>query len=69
MENKNSKYIKVQVVSDDSGHWYIIPNELKDQFYIDSENEKMCDSGQFEKKYDSYRTGGCINNIQLYINV
>ena len=60
-------YKKVKVVSDDSGHWYIIPNELEDLFYSDLEDEELVESGEFSEKYDQYMTGGAINNLQLYI--
>lgn len=58
--------IKVKVLTDDSGHWYIVPNELADQFFEDSENESMADSGEFDEKYGKYRTGGDLNLKQLY---
>ena len=61
--------VKVHAVQDDSCHWYIIPSSLKSQFYIDSENEDMCDSGEFDQKYGQYRTGGSINQIQLFANL
>lgn len=35
---EESKFIKVKPVKDESGHWYIIPNELIDDFYKDLED-------------------------------
>ena len=32
---------KVKATRDDSGHWYIIPNELYDEFCLDEQNEEM----------------------------
>lgn len=63
------KLIKVKATKDDSGHWYVIPNELQERFNLDSENEEFCDNGEFDKKYGQYRTGGSLNLIQLYANV
>ncbi len=59
----------VKVLQDDSFHWYIIPNELAEQFYKDNENEGMADSGEFDEKYGKYRTGGSPNLIQLYAEI
>jgi hypothetical protein len=56
----------VKAVEDDSGHWYVIPNRLLDEFYKDGENEEFVDSGDFDNKYGKYRTGGDLNLIQLY---
>lgn len=58
---------KVKALRDDSGHWYLIPNELEESFNTDSENIKFCDSGGFDDKYGKYRTGGDLNLVQLYI--
>lgn len=60
---------KVKVEQDDSGHWYIIPNDLVTEFSNDLENEDIVDSGQFDAKWGKYRTGGRINNIQLYAEI
>jgi hypothetical protein len=57
---------KVKAVKDESGHWYIIPNELYNDFCDDGDNDDMCDSGEFDDKYRIYRTGGDLNIIQLY---
>ncbi len=59
--------VKVKATQDDSGHWYLIPNELNDQFQKDLEDEEMCDSGEFDKKYSEFMTGGDLNLIQLYV--
>jgi hypothetical protein len=58
----------VQIVSDDSGHWYIIPNHLYDEFSDDREDESLVDSGDFDNIWGKYRTGGAINSwLQLYV--
>ena len=43
--------IKVRPVQDDTGDWYILPNELVKQFYKDQDDEDMVDSGEFGNKY------------------
>lgn len=57
---------QVKAVQDDSCHWYVIPSDKADEFYSDNENEEMVDSGEFGHKWDEYRTGGDLNNIQLW---
>ena len=58
---------KVKAVKDDSSHWFIIPNELYENFLKDLDNEDMVDNGEFDNKYSKYRTGGDLNLIQLYV--
>ena len=65
MENKQQP-IKVKAIQDNSYHWYVVPNELYDEFLIDEQNEDMIDSGEFDAKWGEYRTGGDLNLIQLY---
>jgi hypothetical protein len=60
---------KVRATQDDSGHWYVIPEELSDSFYKDLENENFVDSGEFDIRYGEYMTGGDLNNIQLYADI
>ncbi len=60
---------KVKAVKDDSGHWYVIPNDRLDEFWVDVENEEMCDSGEFGNKWSGYMTGGDVNNIQLWAEI
>lgn len=60
-------YIEIKAVTDDSGHWYLIPNELFNDFNNDLNNEELSDSGEFGSKYGKYMTGGDLNIIQLYV--
>jgi len=62
-------YREVKAVQDDSCHWYIIPNELSEEFFKDLADGDMCDDGQFDKKYSQYMTGGDLNNVQLYTRI
>jgi len=57
---------KAKAVTDDSGHWYIIPNERLEEFCSDEQNEDMTDSGEFDGKWGEYRTGGDLNLVQLW---
>ena len=59
----------VKCVQDDSSHWYIIPVNVSDQFYIDMNDESIVDSGEFDKRYRKYRTGGDLNRVQLYAEI
>ena len=60
---------KVKVTRDESGHWYVLPDDIYDEFVKDEENEDMIDSGKFDDKYEKYRTGGGINLVQLYAEI
>jgi len=61
--------IKVKATQDENGHWYVLPNEVVEDFDKDGQNEDFVDSGKFDNKYNKYRTGGDLNNIQLYANI
>ena len=61
--------IKVKATQDENGHWYVLPNEVVDDFDKDGQNEDFVDSGDFDNKYNKYRNGGDLNNIQLYANI
>jgi hypothetical protein len=61
---------KVKAIRDDSGHWYVMPNELCIiEFFKDLDNEDMVDSGEFDEKYGKYMTGGDLNLVQLYAEI
>ena len=60
---------KVKAIQDESGHWYIIPNDKLKEFSIDEQNEDMIDSGEFDNKWGQYMTGGDLNLIQLYAEI
>lgn len=62
-----AEFIKVNATQDDSGHWYLVPNELIDAFNKDMEDEELGESGGFGDKWDEYRTGGDLNLTQLWI--
>jgi len=61
--------IKVKAVQDENGHWYVLPNDVVAEFEKDGQNEDFVDSGDFDNKYNKYRTGGDLNNTQLYANI
>jgi hypothetical protein len=67
---KTAKYMttlqKVNAVQDDSGHWYVIPISLSNEFSDECYDEDFVDSGKFDNKYGRYRTGGDLNNVQLW---
>jgi hypothetical protein len=51
------RYKRVVILSDDSGHDYVVPFELKDEFL------RLLDLGEvaedeFEDKFEQYRCGG-----------
>ena len=64
------KFKKVYCTQDDCGHWYVIPLELADSFnaYMEQDMDENYDlQDEFEDKFGQYRTGGDLNNVQLYI--
>lgn len=69
---KVDSYVPVKAVEDDSAHWYIIPNDLHKKFR--ELHNKICNNeddqdsiDEFEKLFSEFRTGGDLNNTQLYI--
>jgi hypothetical protein len=60
---------KVKAIKDESGHWYVIPNNMLNEFYIDEQNEDMINSGDFDNKWGKYRTGGDLNLVQLWAEI
>lgn len=65
--------IKVQLLQDESSHWYIVPNDEADVFseMIDKmiENDYDIDYiNSFDNKFSKYRTGGSLNNYQLFLS-
>jgi hypothetical protein len=67
---EENKLIPVVAVQDGDSHWYVIPKNLRIEFF---ELEEKCNrSGnykEFIEKFDGYMTGGDINEVQLYANV
>lgn len=59
---------KVKAVRDDSAHWYIIPSEKAEEFnkLLDETDDEYT---EFEEKFSKYRTGGDVNNVQLYAEI
>lgn len=63
---------KVIAAQDDSSHWYVFPAEMNDEW--NKMNNELYDSDfededliqKFEEKFSKYRTGGDLNNKQLY---
>lgn len=60
---------KVYVVQDQDSHWYVVPAELKDDFFKDEENGATDEWQYFIEKYSQYMTGGDLNNVQLYAEI
>lgn len=60
---------KVKAIQDESNHWYVIPNDLLNDFRKDEQDESMIDSGEFDDKWGKYRTGGDLNLVQLWAEI
>ena len=63
------KLEEVQVLIDNSNHWYIIPNDLVDEFLEDNKNEDLIYNDEFDRKWKQYMTGGDLNLVQLYADL
>lgn len=69
--SERSNYIKAKALTDESGHWYVVPNEEEDLF---RELQERANDGDheaeqlFEETFSGYQTGGDLNNKQLYIH-
>ncbi len=68
---------KVIAKRDESSHWYVIPETLQDK-WIElsdlltsnlSEYEREKAEDEFVETFDKYRTGGDLNNVQLYADI
>ena len=67
---------KAYAVEDSDGHWYVIPFEMKEQFFeldekIGNENwsESQNADEEFNKLFSQYKTGGDLNLIELYADI
>lgn len=68
------EFIPVFVTTDNSGHWYVIPCELKEDWdymiaRLDNEDDPTYYGilDNFNTAFSKYMTGGDINLAQLYI--
>lgn len=60
----------VKVYQDDSGHWYVVPDELSYQFHSMLRDCIESDDWEpFETTFGEYKTGGDLNLIQLYAEI
>lgn len=62
-------YQRVFLTTDNDGHNYVVPYDLKDQFLELLESSEDCptDEDAFECLFGHYRTGGDYNLKELYI--
>lgn len=61
---------KVVAVRDNDAHWYVIPLSKHEEFNnLLREAEENDDYYKFEDEFSNYRTGGDLNNIQLYADI
>ena len=59
---------EVVLMQDYSGHWYVLPSDLQDEFVNNCSDELFVDCGLFDDKYGRYRTGGGPNRgPKLYV--
>lgn len=73
---------KVVAVQDESSHWYVIPFDLKEEFdklsddvynaynNVDVKEAVLINlETSFHDKFGKFRTGGDLNNVQLYAEI
>ena len=68
--------IKVTARQDDSGHWYVIPEELNARWselheIMEGENQAAFEKAEdeFISEFSLYMTGGDLNNVQLWAEI
>jgi len=64
-----SKLRPVVAVQDDDCHWYIIPKELHDLFLEHLRDGETDEWETFKETWSYCRTGGDLNNVQLYAEI
>lgn len=64
-QGAETEFIPVIAITDQDGHWYVIPKEMKDDFGR-LDNDGADNWVEFNERFDQYRTGGDLNNIQLF---
>lgn len=60
---------KVAAVKDGDGHWYVIPAEMRSEFYEMLEKGEADEYEAFNEKFGDYATGGDLNLVQLYAEI
>lgn len=61
---------KVVAIQDNDFHWYVIPSHMQESFRaLESLCDKIDDYEVFEITFGGYRTGGDLNNTQLYAEI
>lgn len=64
---------KVTAVRDDWNVWYVIPDNILDEFMKHRGDSKFVYSGDFNRKYEKYRLGWtgyqCQFQFPLYIEI
>lgn len=62
---------KVIVAKDNDGHWYVIPLELKGEFFtlLELSETNYHAEDNFIDKFGHYMTGGDLNLVQLYAEI
>jgi len=74
------EYQRVVCLQDEASHWYVIPYEMSKEFnYLMNKWYELDSKGdyeggediveEFEYKFGKYRTGGDLNNIELYTKI
>jgi hypothetical protein len=65
MSNTNLK--PAVAIQDDSGHWYVIPAEMEDDFHTECASAYLNgETDFFDDKYSKYLIGNNLYSVQLY---
>lgn len=62
---------RVELVSDDSGHKYLIPFSMSWDFYdlLEDSHHSIDKENEFFVKYNKYRLSGCLSQRKIYSNL
>lgn len=76
MSTETKHLQQVEALQDDSCHWYVIPTTMRPKWdrlneIMDGDNQLDFEEAEakFIETFDQYRTGGDLNNIQLYASI
>lgn len=59
---------RVLALKDDSGHWYVIPAKMREEFFSLLEGGEKTED-DFIEKFSDYMTGGDLNLVELYAEI
>jgi hypothetical protein len=64
---------KATIIKDDWNTWFVIPNNMVNEFRKHRSDSQFVHSGDFNRKYSKYMLGWnshqCSDHVQIYIEI